>query len=158
MAHSSVPRAVAPMASTTPASVGDVELEVRQRGVKPRKYSVPEAGFLIGSVAGCDLRVPGKDLPPVICMISATASGAELRRLAPMHPIQINGNSKAKGGLQHGDKLVLGEVEIEIHITALRTPAPPPVPTPTVSSPRPTVAVPARTAPARDSARGNDDE
>ena len=34
---------------------------------RPTVYEVGDGGFLVGSVPGCDLRLPGANLPPVLC-------------------------------------------------------------------------------------------
>ena len=38
-----------------------------------------DGGFLIGSVPGCDLRLPGTNLAPVICLVARHQNGASLR-------------------------------------------------------------------------------
>src|SRR5437763_49137 len=115
MAHFSVPNAV--------GRTAQVELEVRQRGSKPKVYEVPEAGFLIGTVPGCDLRISGNNLPSVICMVSRRETGADLRRLAPTFPHLINGTPSDKTRLEHGDRIGLGDVEIQVHVSSSSVPA-----------------------------------
>ena len=44
----------------------DVRLEVRQGTTRPIVYEMTGEEFLIGSVPGCDLRLPGTQLPPVV--------------------------------------------------------------------------------------------
>ena len=63
-------------------------------------YEVGDGGFLIGSVPGCDLRLPGSNLPPIICLIARGAAAATLRRLAPVLPILVNGKAVASAHLQ----------------------------------------------------------
>src|ERR1051326_942253 len=110
------------MANSSVANTGrttttaEVELVVRQRGGKAKQYDVAEAGFLIGTVTGCDLRLGGNDLPPVICMIVGNENGADLRRLAPTYPIFINGARPSKQTLAHGDRISFNDVEIEVHV------------------------------------------
>jgi hypothetical protein len=111
MAHAS-PRNAVPATTAV-----EVELEVRLRGAKPRVYNVPEAGFLVGSVAGCDMRLPGNELPPVICLITRGRAGAEIRRLAPMFPILINGAPSTKPELKTGDRLTLADTEVVVHVS-----------------------------------------
>ena len=36
---------------------------------------------------GCDLRLPGTNLPPVVCLIARQPDGVRLRKLAPTLPI-----------------------------------------------------------------------
>ncbi|MFO0925644.1 MAG: hypothetical protein U0736_01225 [Gemmataceae bacterium] len=64
------------MAAAPPTSGASVRLEVRMGGARPAVYEVGDGGFLIGSVPGCDLRVPGTGLPPVICLIARHAACA----------------------------------------------------------------------------------
>src|SRR5262249_38289413 len=55
--------------ATDPAGLlPEVRIELHRGGHPPVLFQVPEAGFLIGSVPGCDLRLPGTNLPPVICL------------------------------------------------------------------------------------------
>src|SRR5204863_7740109 len=88
-----------------------VRLEVRARG-RPALYEVGDAGFLVGTVPGCDLRLPGADLPPVLCLIARRPDGVSLRKLAPMAPLTVNGQSVAGAALTHGDRISVGGVEI----------------------------------------------
>ena len=62
-APSVFPQQPAPFANGLPA----VRVEVRN-GVssRPAFYDVTGEEFLIGSVPGCDLRLPGTNLPPVV--------------------------------------------------------------------------------------------
>src|SRR4051794_23953156 len=68
-----------------------VRLEVRPARGRSTVYEVGDGGFLVGSVPGCDLRLPGTNLPPVLCLIARHAGGASLRKLAPVQPITLNG-------------------------------------------------------------------
>src|SRR5258708_40338328 len=60
-----------------------VRVEVRAGKAKPTVYEVGDGGFLVGGVPGCDLRLPGPNLPPVLCLIARQPRGASLRKLAP---------------------------------------------------------------------------
>src|SRR5581483_8868971 len=88
---------VATMAETFPSPPGSasarvdaapaqLRLEVLRGSGRPIEFDVTDA-FLIGSVPGCDLRLPGTGLPPVICLIAPSADGILLRKLAPTFPI-----------------------------------------------------------------------
>ena len=74
-----------------------VRLELRPGSSRPLLHEVSDSGFLIGSVPGCDLRLPGADLPPVICLIARHAEGAALRRLVATCSIQINARPASTG-------------------------------------------------------------
>src|SRR5262249_2563336 len=95
------PPVSAPVASSLPA----VRLEVRAGSGRPTRYEVGEGGFLIGSVPGCDLRLPGANLPPVLCLIARHAAGASLRKLAPVHPLTVNGRAVTSAPLTTGDTI-----------------------------------------------------
>jgi len=111
-----------------PRSLPTVRLEVQQ-GSRSTAFEMTEVGFLIGSVPGCDLRVPGVDLPAVLAMISRQPEGVELRKLAPMQPIQLNGRSATRTLLKPGDRITFGNIAITLSITPA-TATSPPVPVP----------------------------
>src|SRR4029077_15310003 len=77
------------MASDSPAPVRPVavvRIEARVGSSRPTIYEVGDGGFLVGSVPGCDLRLPGPNLAPVLCLIARQPTGAVLRKLAPAQP------------------------------------------------------------------------
>jgi chromosome segregation ATPase len=97
-----------------------VRLEVRFGSSPFAVYDVPELGFLIGCVPGCDLRLPGSDLPPVCCLIARHAEGASLRKLVPTLSVQINGRAAGTGPLSDGDRLTVGNANIQVQIEGAR--------------------------------------
>jgi len=101
-----------------------VRLEVRTAGSRPVVYEPADGGFLIGSVPGCDLRIPGVNLPPVLALITRHAAGATLRKLAPILPILVNGESINACELLHGDVITLGPVEIRVGMEGVAEPTP----------------------------------
>jgi chromosome segregation ATPase len=125
MAQPSVPR-------PSPDAAALVRLEVRAGKGPPAVYEVGDGGFLLGSVPGCDLRLPGANLAPVICLISRLPAGAGLRKLAPVQPIAVNGRNVTSAYLHDGDRITLGPIEIAVGITL---PPAPPAPAPTVTIP-----------------------
>jgi hypothetical protein len=96
---------------------------VRQGTARSVVHEVSELGFLIGTVPGCDLRLSGADLPPVICLITRHAGGASLRKLVPTQPVAINGRAATNGPLANGDRVTLGAVELLVQIAAPPEPA-----------------------------------
>lgn len=98
-------------------------LELRHGVARPLLYEVFDAGFLIGSVPGCDLRLPGADLPPLLCLIAVRGGGLGIRKLVPTYPITINGQPLSSTLLADGDRITLGAVELRIHL-----PSPPATP------------------------------
>jgi chromosome segregation ATPase len=93
-----------------------VRLEVRAGPVRPALHEVSETGLLIGSVAGCDVRLPGADLPPVICLIARGAGGAILRKLVPTFSILLNGQAVSTSPLGEGDQISLAAVELVVRV------------------------------------------
>lgn len=125
------PSSSAPLEADIPASVLPlVRLEVRPSTGRPTTYEVGDGGFLVGSVPGCDLRLPGINLPPVICLVARHAGGASLRKLAPVQAIQVNGKSASATYLIDGDRIRVGSVEMVVSIAA-----PPIVPGATLAAP-----------------------
>src|SRR5207253_244055 len=95
-----------------------VRLDVRAGPIRPASYDVPESGFLIGSVPGCDIRLPGTDLPPVICLIVQNSQGATLRKLVPTYSILLNGRSVSTAPLTDSDQVILGGLELVVRTSA----------------------------------------
>jgi chromosome segregation ATPase len=98
-----------------------VRLEVRLPGSRPSFHEVNAAEFLIGSVAGCDLIIPGSELPPVLGVICRTDDGIRLRRLAPNLKLTVNGKATQHAPLANGDIIGVGSAEIHIHMSAPMT-------------------------------------
>jgi hypothetical protein len=112
------------------AALPTVHLEIRAANGRATVYEVGDGGFLIGSVPGCDLRLPGANLAPVLCLISRHASGASLRKLAPVQPIMLNGRQVASTYLTHGDQVSLGVADLVVSISpAVGRPTPTAIPT-----------------------------
>ena len=105
-----------------------VRLEVRVGGSRPSVYEVGDGGFLVGGVPGCDLRLPGANLPPVLCLIARQPGGASLRKLAPVQPITLNGRPVSSTYLSDGDRVNVGVAELVVSIAASEQTAPPPSP------------------------------
>jgi chromosome segregation ATPase len=93
-----------------------VRLEVRAGGGRPTVYEVGDGGFLMGGVPGCDLRLPGGNVAPVVCLISRHARGASLRKLAPVQPIAVNGRNVGSTYLNTGDRITVGVVEVVVSL------------------------------------------
>ena len=94
-----------------------VRLEVRVASGRPVTYEVGADDFLIGGSAGCDLRLPAANLPPVICQISRKANGVSARRLTPVLPVHLNGTALAANAttpIAANDILTLADVEITV--------------------------------------------
>lgn len=106
------------MADSHPtAPHASVRLEVRLGGAAPAAYDLGDGGFLVGSVPGCDLRLPGTNLPPVLALIARQPEGASLRKLAPVAPVAVNGRPVSAAALRDGDRVALGGAEITIRFS-----------------------------------------
>jgi peptidoglycan hydrolase CwlO-like protein len=103
---------------TASVALPEVHLEVRQGAGRNARYTLDHVDFLIGAVPGCDLRVPGADLPPVLCLIARQPGGARLRKLAPTQVLLVNGKTAANVDLADGDRITLGALDIFVHIKA----------------------------------------
>ena len=98
------------------ASLPEVRLEMRQGKGRTTAYTVSDLGFLIGTVPGCDLRVPGAGLPAVLCLLSRSSSGVTFRKLAPTQAILINGQVAGHAQLNDGDRVSVGAVDLFVHV------------------------------------------
>jgi hypothetical protein len=110
-----------------PAPLPAVCLELAHGSARTTRYDIAEAGFLVGTVPGCDVRVPGTNLPPVLCLITRHPHGVLLRKLAPLFAVQVNGQAVASARLADGDRITVGPVEVRVQITPaadMATPSP----------------------------------
>src|SRR5262245_45450385 len=125
--------AMAPTSLMPTRAVADapvVRLELRHGNARPVIHEVTGEEFLIGSVPGCDLRIPGSNLPPIICQIVRRTDGLRVRKLAPTQPIFLNGQPVVtQAALAHGDCIQIGAIELHVH---LALPDPHPLPRPTL--------------------------
>src|SRR5207244_67158 len=111
------PFAPAPPAADVSAALPTVRLEVRTGKGRSPVYEVGDGGFLIGGVIGCDLRLPGENLPPLSCLINRHVTGVSLRKLAPIQAIAVNGRPVSSTYLADGDRVTIERVEIVFSIT-----------------------------------------
>ncbi|HMF13436.1 MAG TPA: hypothetical protein VKE94_14055, partial [Gemmataceae bacterium] len=101
-----------------PGPLPAVCLELRTGSATHATHDVHDVSFLVGTVPGCDLRLPGGNLPSVLCLISRHASGVTLRKLATVLPITINGRAVTSTPLTDGDSIKIGAAELRVRITA----------------------------------------
>lgn len=111
-----------PASQVPGGTLTEVRLEMRSGAGRPVVYEVEQDGFLVGSVPGCDLRLPGADLPPVICLVSRRDDAACLRKLAPTQSIQVNGQPFSGKALADGDRIVIGATELAVEFVFEVTP------------------------------------
>jgi chromosome segregation ATPase len=105
------------------AGLPEVCLEVGSSTSRPTLYVVTDAGFLIGTVPGCDLRVPGHEWPAVLCLLARHPGGASIRKLSPTQPLLVNGKAVTSAILNNGDRVHVGPVEIAVQVFAAKSSA-----------------------------------
>ena len=115
-----------PNASSLTDGLPIVQVELRHGKARPTAQAVADASFVIGTVAGCDLRLPVTGMPPIIGLLSRQADGVRLSQAAPAQSVLHNGQATNGVYLSHGDKLTIGPVELICHIQMPERPACPP--------------------------------
>src|ERR1043165_8561973 len=126
--QSAKPARIAGMSSSTHSPVSadwssflpDVQLEVRQGTSRPVQYTLNEVDFLVGSLPGCDLRVPGTEHASILCLFARHPAGVTLRKLTPSQHILVNGRSATHVELSDGDSIRIGLCDIQIRISPPR--------------------------------------
>jgi hypothetical protein len=116
-----------------------VRVEVRHGAAPPVGLDVTRDEFVVGSVPGCDLRIPGANLPPQVCSIHRGPDGVRLKKLAQALPILLNGSPLPPAGqavLRHGDVISVGAVDLHVAI-AFSVPTPVPLTFPPPPEPKP---------------------
>src|SRR5262245_55762545 len=93
----------------------EVELEVRHSG-RSSTYTLNHVDFLVGTVPGCDLRVPGPDLPALLCLVARKPGGVTLRKLAPTQLLLVNGATVSQADLHDGDRVTLGAMDLYVSV------------------------------------------
>src|SRR5262245_14073625 len=116
-----------------------VRVEVRHGAAPPVGLDVTGEEFIVGSVPGCDLRIPGANLPPHVCSIHRGTDGVRLKKLAQALPILLNGSPlspAAQAILRHGDVISIGAIDLHVSI-AFSVPEPVPMSYPAPEGPKP---------------------
>lgn len=101
-------------ANSTPA----VRLEFRHADGRPSFYDMTGDEFIVGSTPGCDVRLAGSNLPPIVCILSRHAGGVRIRKIGPTTPLLLNGKSFTSAELNSGDTIELGTMSIGVQISA----------------------------------------
>src|SRR5207302_8048119 len=117
--HASPSSPGSPTDAANALALPTVRLELRYAAAKPTTYEIGDVGFLIGGVPGCDLRLPGPNLPSVVCLITREPHGVSLRKLAPFQAILVNDQAVSLAQLNHGDRIAVGQVELIVQIEAV---------------------------------------
>ena len=113
---------IPPLAPPQPAAdsgLPEVRLDARVGSGRSLSFDLQRGEMLIGGAEGCDLRLPGAHLPPVICQFTRTEQAVSFRRLAPAFPILHNGvplvgTSPVKIG--PGDRIAIGSADIVVNL------------------------------------------
>lgn len=108
----------------SPASLPEVVLDVRQGSGRQHSCALGHVDFVIGTVPGCDLRVPGAELPALLCVLARYPGGLYLRKLATTQVMLLNGAPAASTDLADGDRLTIGVVDVVFRIRPVHVPVP----------------------------------
>jgi hypothetical protein len=102
-----------------------LRLELRHDGNAATVFELPLQALALGAAPGCDVRLPGGDIPPVLCILSPEPAGLRLRTLAPQPGINVNGHRTIHALLAPGDQLTFGSFELRVHFSPATVAAPP---------------------------------
>lgn len=97
----------------------EVRLDVRVGTGRAVGYDLTRGEFLVGGADGCDVRLPGSHLPPVIAQFGRTADGVFVRRLSPALPILLNGAPLAGSDpvwVHSSDRIAIGSADIVVNV------------------------------------------
>lgn len=97
----------------------EVRLDVRVGSARAVGYDLTRGEFLVGGAEGCDVRLPGSHLPPVIAQFGRTPDGVFLRRLSPAFPILLNGRTLSGADpvwVQSSDRVAIGSADIVVNV------------------------------------------
>lgn len=100
-----------------------VRLELRNQRAVLSAVDVHHNAILIGTVPGCDLRLPGSDLPPLLFLLLHENAGLRLRKLAPAQPLLVNNALSSDALLGPGDSIQVGSFTVQVSFTVERAPA-----------------------------------
>jgi hypothetical protein len=107
-----------------PADAGphlpEVRLDVRVGSGRAVGYDLTRGEFLVGGADGCDLKLLGSNLPPVVCQLVRDSEGVSLVRLAPVFPILVNGapfTGHGRARLQGGDRVTVGSADVLVSVS-----------------------------------------
>lgn len=78
-----------------------------------------QQSFLVGSVAGCDLRLAGIDLPSLLFQVThISQKGFLIRSITPLSGLTLNGSTFQESLIKTNDKLNLGDYEFSFTLDA----------------------------------------
>lgn len=92
-------------------------LDVRMAG-RSATHAIGKAEFVIGSGIGCDLRIPGQQVPATFCRIDRRDDASlHLVSLSPTFPILVNGqpiSPETPTPLHANDRLTIGPADVTV--------------------------------------------
>lgn len=97
----------------------EVRLDVRVGSGRAVGYDLTRGEFLVGGAEGCDVRLPGSHLPPVIAQFGRTTDGVFVRRLSPAFPILLNGQPLSGSDpvrVNSSDRVAIGSADIVVSV------------------------------------------
>jgi DNA repair exonuclease SbcCD ATPase subunit len=97
----------------------EVRLDVRVGTARAVGYDLTRGEFLVGGADGCDVKLPGSHLPPVIAQFGRTPDAVFVRRLSPAFPILLNGTPLSGSDpvrLNSSDRLAIGSADIVVTV------------------------------------------
>jgi chromosome segregation ATPase len=109
-----------PVSTPEPPPPAGPRLEFRVAG-RTATYPLTREAFTVGSGMGCDVRIPGKQVPAAFGRVERTPDGFLLRPLSPTHPILVNGQPLSGDRpvlLASGDRLTFGPADATFHVAS----------------------------------------
>lgn len=110
--------AAALISKPDPSPADGPRLDVRIGG-RSASYPLDRDSFVVGSGLGCDLRIPGQQVPATFCRIDKTSDGLSLQSLSPTLPILVNGQAVSGDKpvtLTSGDRLTIGPADAVVRL------------------------------------------
>lgn len=102
-------------------------LEVRLAG-RMTSHVIRPGEFVIGSGLGCDLRIPGQQVPAAFCtIVRGSDDSLSLHPLSETHPIFVNGSIVRADqvlALKDVDRLIIGPADVTVRTGSVSIPAP----------------------------------
>ena len=101
------------------ASLGDLVLRIRGSNYNGQVLRLKSAKCTIGSGPSCTLRLHGRGVNPLHCLILRGPNGVVIRSWSP--DTRVNGRTFTNAPLSAGDRLNIGSLEFEIVATGEMT-------------------------------------
>lgn len=127
--------------SADPPSWPTVRLELRCADGPATSFEFCQESIVVGSVPGCDIRLPGGEFPPLVAVLAPVGQELCIRKLAHQATSSIVG-AVPKNTLKPGETIELGRFRLSLTLLAgklssVHAPAQPNVPSPPAAPPPP---------------------